>query len=58
MTPDKINRINELSAKQRTEAGLTDDEKAEQAVLRQEYRNSIKRNLEGQLNGNVIAEDK
>ncbi|MCM1524538.1 MAG: DUF896 domain-containing protein [Ruminococcus sp.] len=48
MTEAKINRINELARKSRSE-GLTEAEKSEQAVLRQEYRDGIKSNLEGQL---------
>jgi uncharacterized protein YnzC (UPF0291/DUF896 family) len=57
MHPDKINRINELARKQRSAAGLTDDEKIEQAALRQEYRNLIKRNLEFQLTGNYVKQE-
>lgn len=49
MTQEKINRINELARKSRTPEGLTEDEKAEQAQLRQEYRDGIKANLTGQL---------
>ncbi len=49
MTQEKINRINELARKSRTAEGLTEAEKAEQAQLRQEYRDGIKANLTGQL---------
>ncbi|MGN0674779.1 MAG: DUF896 domain-containing protein [Oscillospiraceae bacterium] len=49
MTKEKIDRINELARKSRTAEGLTETEKAEQAQLRQEYRDSIKANLVGQL---------
>lgn len=49
MTQEKINRINELARKSRTPDGLTEEEKAEQAQLRQEYRDGIKANLTGQL---------
>ncbi len=49
MTQEKINRINELARKSRTPEGLTEEEKAEQAQLRQEYRDGIKANLIGQL---------
>lgn len=45
MTQEKINRINELAHK----AELTEEEKAEQAALRQEYREGVIRNLRGQL---------
>ena len=37
MLDDKIQRINELARKSKTPEGLTDDEKEEQARLRQEY---------------------
>lgn len=49
MNKEKIDRINELAKKSRTAEGLTEAEKAEQAVLRQEYRDGVKANLEGQL---------
>lgn len=49
MTKEKIARINELARKSRTGEGLTEAEKAEQAALRQEYRDGVKANLEGQL---------
>lgn len=57
MTPEKINRINELSRKSRTPEGLTEEEKSEQAKLRQEYRDGIKANLMGQL-ANIEFVDK
>ncbi|MBP1561274.1 MAG: DUF896 domain-containing protein [Oscillospiraceae bacterium] len=57
MTQEKINRINELARKSRTAEGLTEAEKAEQARLRQEYRDGIKANLEGQLS-NIEFVDK
>ncbi len=53
MCEEKIKRINELAKKQR-EQGLTEEEKAEQAVLRREYIDSFKRSLEGQLNNTYI----
>lgn len=49
MTKEKIDRINELARKSRTAEGLTEAEKAEQMALRQEYRDGVKANLEGQL---------
>ena len=58
MTQDKIDRINELARKQRTEEGLTDEERAEQQKLRFEYINSIKRNLSLQLENTVIVDEK
>ena len=43
MEESRIKRINELYHKSQAE-GLTEDEKKEQALLRQEYVESIKRN--------------
>ncbi|MCX4255500.1 MAG: DUF896 domain-containing protein [Oscillospiraceae bacterium] len=56
MTKEKINRINELAKKSRAAEGLTEAEKAEQAALRQEYRNGVKANLEGQLKNIEIVD--
>ena len=58
MTQDKIDRINELARKQKTEEGLTDEERLEQQKLRSEYINSIKRNLSLQLESTVILDGK
>ena len=55
MTEEKINRINFLAKKSREE-GLTDEEKAEQAVLRREYIDGFKRSLVGQLENTYIVE--
>lgn len=44
MTQEKMNRISELSRKQRS-TGLTDEEKAEQKELREEYLADIRRNF-------------
>lgn len=55
MNEAKINRINELARKSR-ESGLTEEEKAEQATLRQEYRNSVKANLVSQLDNIEIVD--
>lgn len=56
MTKEKIDRINELARKSRTAEGLTESEKAEQAALRQEYRDGVKANLEGQLKNIEIVD--
>lgn len=48
MTDEKIARINELARKSKT-TGLSDEEKAEQKTLRDEYRAAVRRSLEGQL---------
>lgn len=55
LTDEKIARINTLARKARSE-GLTEDEKAEQAKLRKEYIDSMKRSLEMQLNSIVVEE--
>jgi uncharacterized protein YnzC (UPF0291/DUF896 family) len=50
----KIDRINELARKSKTEAGLTPEEKAEQAALRREYVAAVRANLTAQLDSTVI----
>ena len=52
----KIKRINELYKKSKAE-GLTDAERKEQKILRQEYMELVRRNLRGQLN-NIDIEQK
>ena len=49
MEDSKIERINALARKSKAE-GLTEAEKKKQALLRQEYIASVKRNLQAQLN--------
>jgi uncharacterized protein YnzC (UPF0291/DUF896 family) len=57
MEQKKIDRINYLARKSREE-GLTEEEKAEQAVLRREYIDSYKRSLEMQLeNTSILYQD-
>ena len=51
---ERIKRINELYHKSQNE-GLTDDEKLEQSILRQEYVDSIKRNMKAQLDNIEIV---
>lgn len=48
MNQEKIDRINALARKAKAE-GLTEKEKQEQALLRQEYIAAVRRNLRGQL---------
>lgn len=55
MNEQKIARINELYRKSKAE-GLTDTEKMEQKILRQEYLDSVRRNLRSQLNQIDIEE--
>ena len=45
----KIDRINALARKAKTPGGLTEEEKHERAVLRREYLDAVKANLESQL---------
>ncbi len=48
ITKEKIDRINELSHKSKAE-GLTEEEKLEQALLREEYVAAFRDNLKAQL---------
>ncbi len=53
MDDTKIARINALYHKAKTE-GLTEEEKVEQQILRQEYIDSIKKNIRSQLDNTSI----
>ena len=55
MTEERIQRINELYHKAKTE-GLTDAEKQEQQILRKEFIDSFRRNLRCQLDNISIQE--
>lgn len=55
MEQKKIDRINELARKQKAE-GLTQEEKAEQDVLRREYIEAYKQSLMSQLDNMYILE--
>lgn len=57
MDQKKIDRINELARKQKSE-GLTDEEKAEQQNLRREYIESYKRSLMQQLDSIYVVDEK
>lgn len=52
----KIERINQLAAKAKAE-GLTDEEKAEQEALRNEYRENFRKNLMGQLENTYVIDE-
>ena len=54
---EMIKRINELARKAKTEEGLTDEEKAEQAILRNDYINSVKANLISTLENTYIVDE-
>ena len=49
MEQAKIDRINALARKAKTPEGLTEAEKQERALLRREYIDAVKANLEQQL---------
>ncbi len=55
MEQEKINRINELARKQRTE-DLTAEELAERDALRREYIDSFKDSLRGHLENTYIVD--
>ncbi|MBR4223666.1 MAG: DUF896 domain-containing protein [Oscillospiraceae bacterium] len=57
MTQEKLDRINALARKQKAE-GLTDEERAEQKQLRDEYRAGVIRNLTAQLDNIEIVDEK
>lgn len=55
MEKHKIERINYLARKSKAE-GLTDEEKAEQQTLRDEYRAGFVRNLKAQLDNTYVVD--
>lgn len=55
MENKRIDRINELARKAKT-VGLTEEEKAEQAQLRQDYIKDFRASLRGTLNNISIQE--
>ena len=57
MEQKKIDRINFLAKKQKTE-GLTEEEKEEQKVLSREYIDAFKESLVSQLNTIYIVDEK
>lgn len=56
LSKDKMDRINHLARKSKSE-GLTDDEKKEQASLRQEYIEKFREHFKGHLNRVKFVED-
>ncbi len=56
MEQEKIDRINELTRKAKTE-GLTPEELEERALLRREYVQAVLGNLESQLEHTVIVDE-
>jgi uncharacterized protein YnzC (UPF0291/DUF896 family) len=56
MLSEKIDRINELSQLARTRE-LTEEEKNEREILRNEYRQAMKNSLFGQMSAAGILEE-
>ena len=56
MTEERIARLNELARKKKT-IGLTEEEKQQQAMLRQEYLAAIRASLEAQLDNVYYVDD-
>ena len=54
MEKEKIARINELAKKSKTDVGLTEAEKQEQAALRAEYIAEFRASFASQLDHTVI----
>ena len=54
MEQKKIDRINELARKAKSPAGLTPEEEAERALLRQEYIAACKSHLMAHLDNTLI----
>lgn len=57
MDQTKIDRINALARKAKTPEGLTTEECREQAELRSEYIESVKRNLVAQLDNTYVMDE-
>lgn len=55
MEKQKLERIGQLSRKQRS-VGLTEEEKKEQAALRQEYLAAIRQDLTGTLDNTYVVD--
>ncbi|GMQ63426.1 DUF896 domain-containing protein [Vallitalea maricola] len=57
MEKKKIDRINELYKKNKIE-GLTDEEKIEQSLLREEYLNAVRKNFKSTMNTIKLKDEK
>lgn len=56
VTQEQIDRINALARKSKTPEGLTDEERAEQKILRQLYVAAFRESLVGQLENTYIVD--
>ena len=57
MEKEKLERINALARKSRTEEGLTEAERAEQAALREEYILEFRASMTGILENTYIQRE-
>ena len=57
MEKSKLERIGQLSRKQRS-VGLSEEEKKEQAALRQEYQAAIRQDLTSTLDNTYVVDEK
>lgn len=57
MEKKKMDRINELYKKQKIE-GLTDEEKIEQSLLREEYLNAVRKNFRSTMKTIKLKDEK
>ena len=57
MEKEKLERTTELARKSRTEAGLTEEERAEQAALREEYILEFRASMTGILDNTYIQRE-
>lgn len=53
----KIARINELAKKSKSESGLTDEEKEEQRMLREDYIAGFRQSLQSQLDNMYVLDE-
>lgn len=57
LSEDKLARINELAKKAKTTEGLTDVEKKEQQLLREEYLQSFRKGMRNHIEGMKVVDE-
>ncbi|MGX6969716.1 DUF896 family protein [Vagococcus bubulae] len=57
LSEKKLARINELANKAKTEEGLTDVEKKEQQLLREEYLDSFRKGMRNHIEGMKVVDE-
>ncbi|APB30934.1 MULTISPECIES: DUF896 family protein [Vagococcus] len=57
LSEKKLARINELANKSKTTEGLTDVEKKEQQLLREEYLNSFRKGMRNHIEGMKVVDE-